>query len=155
MLMIVSRNRDDGNCIVVSDALRHSGDLRSRRPNNLRTRFANLGLVDLTKRAPNPSPMHYDYLFFKVDAQKRVDALEKHSLGALLIPRGPGLKHDVPISPTAVLELLARSGVSVRGRRVTVVGYGRLVGAPLVQLLLQKGATVSICRYLIVVWCLA
>lgn len=73
-----------------------------------------------------------------------MDAIDKHSLGALIAP-DPNLRHTVPVSPTSVLELLSRSGVGVSGRKVTMVGYGRLVGAPLVQMLLRRGAAVSIC----------
>lgn len=45
---------------------------------------------------------------------------------------------------SAVSEILARAGVSVRGKRAVVVGQGRLVGEPVAAWLVQNGADLSI-----------
>jgi methylenetetrahydrofolate dehydrogenase (NADP+)/methenyltetrahydrofolate cyclohydrolase len=54
----------------------------------------------------------------------------------------------VPATPLACIELVKRSGVDIRGKRVTVVGRGDTVGRPLAMLLLSKGrdATVTVCH---------
>jgi methylenetetrahydrofolate dehydrogenase (NADP+)/methenyltetrahydrofolate cyclohydrolase len=54
----------------------------------------------------------------------------------------------VPATPLACIELVKRSGVDVKGKRVTVVGRGDTVGRPLAMLLLSKGrdATVTVCH---------
>lgn len=46
----------------------------------------------------------------------------------------------------AVMEILARSGIEVEGKRAVVVGAGRLVGAPAAALLRSFGAHVSVVR---------
>lgn len=43
----------------------------------------------------------------------------------------------------AVVEILARGGIEMQGKRVVVVGAGRLVGAPSAVLLKERGANVS------------
>ncbi len=52
----------------------------------------------------------------------------------------------VPCTAQAVMEVLDYADVDVTGKHVTVVGYGMTVGKPLSILLLNRKATVSICR---------
>ena len=51
-----------------------------------------------------------------------------------------------PCTAQAVMEVLEYANVDVTGKHVTVVGYGMTVGKPLSLMLLNKKATVSICR---------
>ncbi|MBW3538546.1 bifunctional 5,10-methylenetetrahydrofolate dehydrogenase/5,10-methenyltetrahydrofolate cyclohydrolase [Candidatus Parcubacteria bacterium] len=67
-----------------------------------------------------------------VAPHKDVDGLHPHS-------------QFTPATPMAILWLLAGYGVAVEGQRVTLVGKGRLVGAPLSKLLRQSGAKVTVC----------
>ena len=60
-----------------------------------------------------------------------------------------GFKQDssfVPCTPLGVLTLLDKLNVNLKGRRVTLVGYGNLVNKPLFNLISDKGATVTVCR---------
>lgn len=50
---------------------------------------------------------------------------------------------EAPVA-LAVVELLRRAGVDLKGRRAVVVGSGRLVGAPTAALLRKLGADVSV-----------
>ncbi|TXG76742.1 bifunctional 5,10-methylenetetrahydrofolate dehydrogenase/5,10-methenyltetrahydrofolate cyclohydrolase [Patescibacteria group bacterium] len=49
-----------------------------------------------------------------------------------------------PATPQAILWLLAGYNVDMRGKRVVVVGHGRLVGRPLVGMLRTSGIDVSV-----------
>lgn len=51
-----------------------------------------------------------------------------------------------PCTAQAVMEVLDYAKVDVTGKHVTVVGYGMTVGKPLSNMLLNRKATVSICR---------
>jgi len=51
---------------------------------------------------------------------------------------------DMPLTPSAVFRMLEFYGVEVAGKRVTVIGRGKLVGAPLVTALMDRDATVSL-----------
>lgn len=46
----------------------------------------------------------------------------------------------------AVMELIKASGVDLYGREVVIVGHSEIVGKPLVFLLLDKFATVTVCH---------
>lgn len=52
----------------------------------------------------------------------------------------------VPATPMACIELIERSGVSLKGKRVTLVGRGDTVGRPLASLLISRDATVTVCH---------
>ncbi|MFH0810149.1 MAG: bifunctional 5,10-methylene-tetrahydrofolate dehydrogenase/5,10-methylene-tetrahydrofolate cyclohydrolase, partial [Pseudomonadota bacterium] len=53
-------------------------------------------------------------------------------------------------TPAGIVEMLVRSGVDVSGSRVVVVGRSNIVGKPVANMLLQKGAradaTVTVCH---------
>lgn len=106
---------------------------------------ASEGVDAVMVEMPLPCGVSYDVLMERVECAKRVDALDREALGGIMFPTQSSPHHAVPVSPTSILELLKRVGVVLRGQRVAVVGRGRLVGAPLVQMLLDAGATVSIC----------
>jgi methylenetetrahydrofolate dehydrogenase (NADP+)/methenyltetrahydrofolate cyclohydrolase len=89
-----------------------------------------------------PLPAHLDAppLIDRIPAAKDVDGLTTASAGRLA--RGErGLR---PCTPSGVVELLDAEGIRLKGACVAVVGWGELVGRPLTQLLLRRGATVSI-----------
>ncbi|MFC8519814.1 bifunctional 5,10-methylenetetrahydrofolate dehydrogenase/5,10-methenyltetrahydrofolate cyclohydrolase [Streptomyces sp. NPDC057257] len=89
-----------------------------------------------------PLPRHLDgmALINRIPVTKDVDGLTTASAGRLA--RGErGLR---PCTPSGVLELLDAENIPLRGANVAVVGWGELVGKPLTQLLLSRGATVSV-----------
>lgn len=56
----------------------------------------------------------------------------------------PSTEFD-PATPKAILWLLAGYNIDYKGKTVTVVGHGRLVGKPLAQMLEDSGAVVIRC----------
>jgi methylenetetrahydrofolate dehydrogenase (NADP+)/methenyltetrahydrofolate cyclohydrolase len=81
-----------------------------------------------------------------VNPAKDVDGLSPASLGALSAGR-PGF---MPATPSGIIELLLRNGITIPGARVVIVGRGELVGKPLASMLLLRGergdATVTVCH---------
>ncbi len=51
-----------------------------------------------------------------------------------------------PCTPQAVMELLDFYGISLTGKKVTIVGRSMVVGKPLAMLMLGRNATVTICH---------
>jgi methylenetetrahydrofolate dehydrogenase (NADP+)/methenyltetrahydrofolate cyclohydrolase len=91
-----------------------------------------------------PVPDHLDgpELTAMISPDKDVDGLTPVNAGLLSLGR-PGLR---PCTPSGVLELLDRSGVSLEGAEAVVVGRSNLFGKPMAQLLLERNATVTICH---------
>ena len=80
-------------------------------------------------------PIHgidVDRILSALDPRKDVDGLHPKSRFS-------------PATPQAIVWLLSGHGIEVRGKIITVVGQGRLVGAPLAKLLEESGATVIRC----------
>ena len=77
-----------------------------------------------------------------VDPAKDVDGFHPVNIGKLVTQR-PGL---VPCTPAGILEILRRSGVTLKGAQAVVMGRSDIVGKPVALLLLHQHATVTICH---------
>lgn len=77
-----------------------------------------------------------------IDPRKDVDGISMRSAGNLFLR----LPSFVPSTCAAVVEILDRSHVELRGRRAVVVGASNVVGKPLSFMLLHRDATVTICH---------
>ncbi len=91
---------------------------------------------------PLPPAMDVHRVFEAVAAEKDVDGFHLHNVGLLSIGRW-GL---APCTPAGILRLLAHEGISCRGQHAVVVGASNLVGKPMALMLLQEGATVTVCN---------
>jgi len=93
---------------------------------------------------PLPSHVHELEIQRVMDPQKDVDGLHPWNVGMMV--RGESAFQSA--TPYGIVELLLRSGISLEGAEVCVVGYGDLVGAPLAIMLAQDSirgnATVTI-----------
>ena len=92
-----------------------------------------------------PLPEHLDETaaLELIDPQKDVDGLHPMNAGCLLTNR-PGF---IPCTPQGVMAMLDSIGYKdLSGKRAVVCGRSNLVGRPLIQLLLRRNATVSICH---------
>jgi len=91
---------------------------------------------------PVPDHIDSDRVVAAIDPTKDVDGLSPVSAG-LLAGGTPGM---VPCTPAGVIELLDRNGTELTGAEAVIVGRSKLVGRPLVSLLLGRNATVTICH---------
>lgn len=66
-----------------------------------------------------------------IDPRKDVDGLTVESAGRL----AAGREGFVPCTPLGCMELIARTGVSLRGAEAVVLGRSELVGRPVARLL--------------------
>jgi len=97
----------------------------------------------------SPLPKQIDELqvFRRLDPAKDVDGLGTMNLGKVAQDDDSGF---VSCTPAGIMELLARSGVDLKGKHVVVLGRSLLVGKPVALLALQKktgaNGTVTICH---------
>jgi methylenetetrahydrofolate dehydrogenase (NADP+)/methenyltetrahydrofolate cyclohydrolase len=89
---------------------------------------------------PLPPQVDTQRILALVDPGKDVDGFHPLSAG-LLAQKRSGF---VPCTPAGIMELLARNGISTRGRRAVIVGRSDIVGKPMALLLLHGDATVTI-----------
>lgn len=91
-----------------------------------------------------PLPAHVDTkrLLNAVLPEKDVDGFHPVNAGRLMT-RQPGL---TPCTPAGVMEMLRRSGIDPFGKHAVVVGRSNIVGRPMLLMLLNASATVTICH---------
>src|SRR5215470_732635 len=77
-----------------------------------------------------------------VSPLKDVDGFHPTNAGLL----STGHPRFAPCTPLGVMRLLEHEGVSPEGQHAVVIGRSNIVGKPMALLLLQKGATVTICN---------
>lgn len=91
---------------------------------------------------PLPNGLDESRIIEAIDPEKDVDGFHPVNIGRMM-QRRPAL---LPCTPAGIVELLAREGVEMAGRRACVVGRSNIVGRPVAELLLQRDATVTICH---------
>src|SRR5580765_3117951 len=96
-------------------------------------------------QSPLPAAMGDDaerLVFDAVSPEKDVDGLHPLNVGRLVQNRAS----LVACTPSGVIELLERSGITIAGARAVVIGRSDIVGKPMALLLLHRHATVTICH---------
>jgi len=80
-----------------------------------------------------------------IDPKKDVDGLNPYNLG-LLAQKAHRAVRLVPCTPAGIMVLLKYYHVRIAGKHAVVVNRSKLVGRPLMQLLLNDDATVTVCH---------
>ncbi|MDR0881239.1 MAG: bifunctional 5,10-methylenetetrahydrofolate dehydrogenase/5,10-methenyltetrahydrofolate cyclohydrolase [Candidatus Adiutrix sp.] len=93
---------------------------------------------------PLPKSIQKENVMNRIDPKKDVDGVHPVNRGYLL----GGQEHLalVPATPLACIELIQRSGLDLKGKKVTLVGRGDTVGRPLASLLIKRDATITVCH---------
>jgi methylenetetrahydrofolate dehydrogenase (NADP+) / methenyltetrahydrofolate cyclohydrolase len=115
----------------------------------------NVGRRDKIREAPVhgilvqlPLPSHIDTprVLRAVSPLKDVDAFHPENVGLIV----QGTPRFLPCTPYGVQQLLVRNNIEIAGRHVVVVGRSDIVGKPMANMLVQRGAgadaTVTVCH---------
>ncbi len=100
------------------------------------------GVDGILVQLPVPAHIDPDVVVAAIDPAKDVDGLTPVSAGLL----AGGTPAMVPCTPAGVIELLDHQGTELEGAEAVIVGRSKLVGRPLVSLLLERNATVTVCH---------
>ena len=91
---------------------------------------------------PIPEKYNEKRLLNTIINSKDIDGLTDINIGRLI----SGRKSITPCAVLAIIELLKSYDVEIEGKEVVIVGKGKLVGRPLINVLLNEGATVTVCH---------
>jgi len=91
-----------------------------------------------------PLPGHLDSqkILKLIPKAKDVDGFSEENIGSLCLNE-PCL---VACTPNGIMQMLAREGITLKGKRAVVVGRSNIVGKPMAMLLLNADATVTVCH---------
>ncbi len=92
----------------------------------------------------SPIPAHLDIreAFNTIDYRKDVDGFNPINVGKLSI----GEDCFISCTPHGVIKMLEEYNIPVEGKRAVIIGRSNIVGKPLIQCLLNKNATVTVCH---------
>ena len=95
---------------------------------------------------PLPKHINENEVLYAINPKKDVDGFHPVNVGKLMI----GDADYLPCTPAGIQQLLIRSGVTIDGAEVVVVGRSNIVGKPIANILMQKNkganATVTLCH---------
>jgi methylenetetrahydrofolate dehydrogenase (NADP+)/methenyltetrahydrofolate cyclohydrolase len=91
-----------------------------------------------------PLPAHIDasMVLDAIAPEKDLDGFHPLNAGHLF----KGEKGIRPCTPSAVMYILDKSGIDLKGKDVVVIGRSNIVGKPLAMMLLEQNATVTVCH---------
>ncbi len=91
-----------------------------------------------------PLPKHIDSeaILCAINPLKDVDGFHPENVGRL----SQGNPRFIPCTPKGCMTLLEHQGIALKGKHVVVIGRSNIVGKPMVQLLLNSDATVTVCH---------
>lgn len=89
-----------------------------------------------------PLPVQIDpqKVTLAIDPNKDLDAIHPIHLGNLLLNQ----PSRIPNTPLAAMSLMEEINTIFKGKRAVMIGRSTIVGKPLAELMLQKGATVTL-----------
>lgn len=92
----------------------------------------------------SPIPKHLDIreAFNTIDYHKDVDGFHPINVGKLTV----GEDCFISCTPAGVVKMLEEYNIEVEGKNAVIIGRSNIVGKPLIQCLLNKNATVTVCH---------
>lgn len=91
---------------------------------------------------PLPKHINEEKIIEMISVKKDVDGFHPYQVGCLV----SGMDCLKPCTPSGVIELLKYYDIELKGRHAVIIGRSHIVGKPLIQLLLDENATVTICH---------
>lgn len=91
---------------------------------------------------PIPHGISEDEISDRISPMKDVDGFHVNSLGGIM----RGCSKFTPCTPMGAMLLLDHFSIDVNGKHCVVVGRSNILGKPLANLLINRGATVTICN---------
>ncbi|EJC50478.1 bifunctional methylenetetrahydrofolate dehydrogenase/methenyltetrahydrofolate cyclohydrolase FolD [Helicobacter pylori] len=93
-----------------------------------------------------PLPRHIDskMVLEAIDPSKDVDGFHPLNIGKLCTQK----ESFLPATPMGVMRLLEHYHIGIKGKDVAIIGASNIIGKPLSMLMLNAGASVSVCHIL-------
>lgn len=91
---------------------------------------------------PFPSHIDKEKIFSSISSEKDVDCFHPENVGKVFL----NLARFLPCTPAGILEILQRYKIDLVGKNVVIVGRSNIVGKPLAMMMINEGATVTVCN---------
>lgn len=101
-----------------------------------------LSVTGILVELPLPEYINQNRVIEAISFYKDVDGLTSYNVGRL----SNGIDGIIPCTALSIINILDKINMNLSGINVVIVGKSRLVGMPLIKLLLDKSATVISCN---------
>lgn len=93
-------------------------------------------------QSPIPKHLDADLAFETISVKKDVDGFNPVSIGKL------SMKQEcfTPCTPFGIIKLLEYYNIELAGKHVVILGRSNIVGKPMLQCVITKNATVTVCH---------
>ena len=93
-------------------------------------------------QSPLPRQINENTIFSLINPEKDVDGFNPVNVGKLCI----GEDAFVSCTPFGVIKMLEAYDIETEGKKATILGRSNIVGKPMIQCMLKKNATVTVCH---------
>lgn len=100
------------------------------------------GIHGILVQLPLPKHINPTRVSQAISPVKDVDCFHSYNCGCILNETG----FIQPCTPSGVLAILKYNNVKLKGSHVVIVGRSNIVGKPLALMLINEGATVTVCN---------
>lgn len=104
---------------------------------------SSVDVVGIMVQLPLPSHINEDAIINAIKPEKDIDGFTHVNKGKLMVADESVI---VPCTPYGIDTLLESINFDCEGKNVVVVGRSNIVGKPMTQLLINRGATVTCCN---------
>ncbi|MBK6618368.1 MAG: bifunctional methylenetetrahydrofolate dehydrogenase/methenyltetrahydrofolate cyclohydrolase FolD [Nitrosomonas sp.] len=102
---------------------------------------ANIGIHGILVQLPLPTHIQIHKVIAAIAIGKDVDGFHPCNVGAL----ATGHAQMRPCTPFGIMQMLAHYEIPIEGQHAVIVGRSNIVGKPMALMLLEQGATVTVC----------
>lgn len=92
---------------------------------------------------PLPSHINEKKICEAISVKKDVDGFKAENLGKIMLGDDDGF---ISCTPQGIIYLIDQLNMDLHGKNVVVVGRSNIVGKPVASLLINKGATTTVCN---------
>ena len=93
-------------------------------------------------QSPIPKNLDINEAFRRISPSKDVDGFNPTNVGKLTL----GQDTFVSCTPFGIIKILELNNIPIEGKHAVVIGRSNIVGKPMIQCLLNKNATVTVCH---------
>ncbi|MEG2289541.1 MAG: bifunctional 5,10-methylenetetrahydrofolate dehydrogenase/5,10-methenyltetrahydrofolate cyclohydrolase [Clostridium sp.] len=92
---------------------------------------------------PLPSHINEENIINAIDWKKDIDGFTNVNKGKLMVGDNSAI---TACTPSGIMLVIEEQGIDLNGKNVVIVGRSNIVGKPLAQLMINSGATVTVCN---------
>ena len=93
-------------------------------------------------QSPVPKHINIQKAFEKISPKKDVDGFNAVNVGKLSI----GQDAFISCTPYGIIKMLEEYNIETEGKHTVILGRSNIVGKPMIQCMLNKNATVTVCH---------